>query len=288
MQVLGMLMQRRGRFAARFAGKHDDVARAQRLRWQAFRAPIGAPEPLAQADGDAFDPLCRHVLIEEVRSGALVGCFRLMSLASGSDLERSYTAQHYDLRALRIYPGRFLEIGRFCLHPAWHDPDILRLAWGMITAVVDAEAIALLFGCSSFRGTDAARHHEAFALLKQRHLAPMHWRPGRKAPEIFSFENALPGASAEPRAGMAGLPPLLRSYLAMGGRVSDHAVIDHELQTLHVFTGLEVSAVPAARARLLRAAAAQLGAGSDGLTPAKRPIGLGRRCSPVDLFALRR
>jgi putative hemolysin len=51
----------------------------------------------------------------------------------------------------------------------------------------------------------------------------------------------------------AAMPPLLRTYLMMGGWVSDHAVIDHQMDTLHVFTGLEISAIPPARKRLLRA-----------------------------------
>ncbi|MFZ8959943.1 MAG: ornithine-acyl-ACP acyltransferase, partial [Paracoccaceae bacterium] len=53
---------------------------------------------------------------------------------------------------------------------------------------------------------------------------------------------------------MVTLPPLLRSYLMLGGWVSDHAVIDRDLNTIHVFTGLEIAAVPPARARLLRLA----------------------------------
>jgi putative hemolysin len=51
------------------------------------------------------------------------------------------------------------------------------------------------------------------------------------------------------------MPPLLRTYLLMGGCVSDHAVIDGDLNTLHVFTGLEIAAIPPARARALRAVA---------------------------------
>ena len=49
------------------------------------------------------------------------------------------------------------------------------------------------------------------------------------------------------------MPALLRTYLGMGGWVSDHAVIDRTLNTLHVFTGVEISAIPKSRARLLRA-----------------------------------
>jgi putative hemolysin len=54
---------------------------------------------------------------------------------------------------------------------------------------------------------------------------------------------------------MRAMPPLLRSYLAMGGWVSDHAVVDRDLGTLHVFTALEIAALPPARARRLRALA---------------------------------
>jgi hypothetical protein len=45
----------------------------------------------------------------------------------------------------------------------------------------------------------------------------------------------------------------LRTYLAMGGWVSDHAVVDDDLGTLHVFTGVEVGKVPGTRAARLRA-----------------------------------
>jgi putative hemolysin len=49
------------------------------------------------------------------------------------------------------------------------------------------------------------------------------------------------------------MPPLLRSYLVMGAQVSDHAVIDRQMNTLHVFTAIEVCAIPPARKARLRA-----------------------------------
>ncbi|MDP5347697.1 MAG: ornithine-acyl-ACP acyltransferase, partial [Paracoccaceae bacterium] len=59
--------------------------------------------------------------------------------------------------------------------------------------------------------------------------------------------------SADKRRAMQVMPPLLRTYLMMGGWVSDHAVIDPQMNTLHVFTGLEIRAIPEARKKLLRA-----------------------------------
>jgi putative hemolysin len=92
-------------------------------------------------------------------------------------------------------------------------------------------------------------------MLKERHLAPQRWLPRVKAPDVFRFARGLRRKPDAKRA-MLTMPPLLRSYLAMGGWVSDHAVVDRDLNTLHVFTGLEIRALPEARARLLRGVAA--------------------------------
>lgn len=254
-----MREMRKGRWRVRPATTEDDLSAAQRLRWLCFLGPRHAgdgAEPVADAaprDADAHDALCTHVLIEDGRSGQLVACFRLMDLSSGAEIERSYSAQHYDLGGLRDFPAPMVELGRFCVHPAHSDPDILRAAWAALADHVAATGAELLFGCSSFLGTDTARHRDAFAMLRDRHVAPRRWLPRVKAPEVFRFARLI--GRPDPRRAMAAMPPLLRTYLMMGGWVSDHAVMDRQLGTMHVFTGVEIKAIPPARARALRALA---------------------------------
>lgn len=241
---------REGRYRAFCAETAEDLARARDLRWRAFRAGRAAA---GGCDGDRFDALCRHVLVEERASGRLAAAFRLLPLARGAEIGRSYSAQHYDLSALSRYSGPMVEMGRFCLDPDLRDPDVLRLAWGWTTRLVAENRVGLLFGCASFAGTDAAPYLDAFALLRARHLAPRRWSPGVKAPRVFRFAGLR--RRPDPTRASRVMPSLLRTYLAMGGWVSDHAVIDEDLGTLHVFTGLEVARVPAARARALRGVA---------------------------------
>ena len=246
--LTGLFAASRSRFRVALAETPADLARARRLRALVFRR--GECE-----DGDAFDALCRHVLIEEVASGTLVATLRLMPIAHGAEIDRSYSAQYYELAGLSRFDRPLLELGRFCLHPDWHHPDILRLAWAAVTRHVEATGAGMLFGCSSFQGTEAGDYLDAFALLRARHLGPRRWLPRVKAPRVFRFGRALRARVPDPRLAMQRMPPLLRSYLAMGGWVSDHAVIDSDLKTLHVFTGLEIGRIPPGRARLLRLAA---------------------------------
>ena len=106
-----------------------------------------------------------------------------------------------------------------------------------------------------FRGCVPATYLPAFALLRARHLGPDSLLPDVKAYEVFAFGAALPNQVPDQVAGLRAMPPLLRSYLAMGGWVSDHAVIDRDLNTLHVLVVLEIDAIPSARAAALRALA---------------------------------
>lgn len=232
---------RLGRFTLTLCADSPDSP-AQALRARCFRA--GA------TDRDDLDPLCRHAAITDP-DGQTVAAFRLMVLHGDAITTGSYSSRFYDLSRLAALDGPALELGRFCLHPDWHDPDILRLAWAALTRIADAENVALLFGCSSFSGTDPALHADALAHLARHHLAPAVLAPQRKA---ASFDLATAPAP-DPKRALAAMPPLLRTYLAMGGWVSDHAVIDRDLDTFHVFTGVEIAHIPPARARLLRALA---------------------------------
>jgi len=237
------------RYAARCASGPEDVRRAQALRAVAFLGHEGG------LDVDPFDDICDHILVEESATGRLVCCFRILALNDGCEIAQSYSAQFYELSALEAFHGKMAEMGRFCIAPGHNDPDILRVAWAAMTRFVDEQGIEMLFGCSSFKGVEADAYLDAFAVLRERHLAPRRWWPRVKAPRVFRFAQRLKRHKPDLKLAMRHMPPLLRTYLMMGGWVSDHAVIDRHLGTLHVFTGVEIGAIPPTRKRLLRAMA---------------------------------
>lgn len=238
-----MFVVQRGVYQARLALDQADYDAALALRARVFRA--GA------SDHDAFDPLCQHIVVSNLE-GEILCCFRILPLMTGAEITNSYAAQFYGLSKLAQFQGTLLEVGRFCIAPGRMDPEIIRTAWAALTRYVDSQGVEMLFGCSSFPGTDAASYEHSFDVLAHRHLAPLHWSPETIAEDSIPLVRK---GGVDLKRGMAEMPPLLRTYLTMGGWVSDHAVVDRELGTLHVFTGVEIAAISPARVKLLRALA---------------------------------
>ncbi len=236
---------RRGKLVARLAQGRDDWTRVIAFRRTAFPRRSGHEE-------DAQDALSAHVVVEGAEG--LQAYFRVMLFGWGAGLAQGYAARFYDVAPLSGYARPIAEMGRFCVAPGGVHPDVLRLAWGAMTRIVDEGQAGLLVGCSSFRGAGWEAHRAGLALLAAEFVGPADHVPGRKAAEVVDYP-ALAGPMGDRRAALAGLPPLLRTYLGMGGWVSDHAVVDRELDTLHVFTCVEVDRVPAARAASLRVVA---------------------------------
>ena len=181
--------RRRGGYVARFAQNAADLRAAATLRHLCFVEAAGRPALPDGLETDHFDSLCDHVLVEDA-SGKTLCCFRVLALGSGRDLGTSYSSQYYDLEPLFDYSDPMVELGRFCVHPDAKDSDVLRIAWGMLAAFVDAHAAGMLFGCASFEGTDATPYGLAFDLLAARHLAPQGWMPLVKSDDVLRFAHS--------------------------------------------------------------------------------------------------
>ncbi|MGY6705151.1 GNAT family N-acetyltransferase [Roseinatronobacter sp.] len=234
-----------GGFPVRFAQSPADLEQVGFLRGDRFNAARAA-----HTDSDRFDSLSAHLMVFAPDRARLVATARLRLVTDDTDFSATYTGQYYGLSAvMRAYP-RALEIGRLCqVADAKMMPDALRALLAALTLIAGQTRAELLFGCTSFRGQNTQRHSSALSWLKAKHLGPVALRPAR----IHPRSSALPDGMPDPHAARQALPALLRMYLGMGGWVSDHVVIDPDLDTVHVFTAVDTATIPPARSRALRA-----------------------------------
>ncbi|HYG86528.1 MAG TPA: GNAT family N-acyltransferase [Azospirillum sp.] len=247
-----------GGLEVRLAVSAHDIDAAQALRYRVFHEELGATLAgnIPGRDVDEFDTACDHLVILDHQAcpdGAVIGTYRLLRRSVAERHGGFYTETEFDIRPLLAQPGELLELGRSCVDPAYRNRATMQLLWRGISAYVLRHGVSLMFGCASLPGTDVAALAPALTYLHQQHLAPPALR-ARALPDRYVAMDCMPASSVSPdtaakplesRAAVAGLPPLLKGYLRLGGFVGDGAVIDHAFKTTDVCLIVAVDEVSA-------------------------------------------
>jgi putative hemolysin len=249
-----------GNFEVRLARDERDVLGAQRLRYHVFVEELGADGPLVdhhrRLERDRFDPFFDHLVLVDLRRDPeslehVAGVYRLMSEAAAARAGRFYSEDEYDLAPLRAAGRPLLELGRSCVAARMRGSAALLLLWQGLGAYVTEHGIELLFGVASFHGTDPAALAHPLAWLHYNHLAPEALRPRARA-TAFAAMDAIPRTKVDRGAALRALPPLIKSYLRLGGTVGEGAFIDHAFNTIDVLLIMD-TAMLSARQRALYA-----------------------------------
>lgn len=235
----------------RLAQSAIDLQGAQRLRYRVFVEELGARGALvdhrARLERDALDPHFDHLLlVDRTRDPAglehVVGVYRLLPCERAQDLGRFYCDSEYDLTALRNLSRKMVELGRSCVDPAYRRGAAMLYLWNGLAEYVHAREIEILFGVASFPGTDVERHAEALSYLHNFHLAPPALRV-RALEGRYQRMDLMAPEKIDPQRALAGVPPLIRAYLRLGGFVGDGAYIDHDFNTTDVCLIMDTSAM---------------------------------------------
>jgi len=232
---------RGGNLGVRIATTPDEIDAALALRYRVFYDERGAqPDAAAAAsrrDRDDFDAVADHLLVVDHAIGpgpeSVVATYRLIRAHAASRLGRFYSAAEYDISPFVNFPGQVMELGRSCVHPDYRGRAAMQLLWRGIAAYVFLHRIDLMFGCASLPGIDPDENAERLTYLYANHLAPEEIRP-RALESRFIEMRRMDPATLDARRTLAGLPPLVKGYLRLGGFVGDGAVIDTQFNTTDV------------------------------------------------------
>lgn len=223
------------RYAVRFARTPEEVMETQRLRYRIFAGELGAriDDQGTGLDRDRFDPHCRHLLVRDGATGAVVACTRLLTDDRAWLTGGFYSAGEFHLGLLHHLPGRALEIGRTCVDRSFRSGAVIALLWSGIAEVIARERFAYVFGCASIGLEDGGANARAIiGELRASHLSPAWHRVRPRRP--------LPGAAAAATGAAVRMPPLLKAYVSLGAKACGEPYWDEEFNCADVFMLLNV------------------------------------------------
>jgi putative hemolysin len=226
-------------YAARMAGREEDVRAAQRLRFQVFNLELneGLQESFATGlDADPFDAVCDHLIVEHVPSREVVGTYRLQMGTTAAAKLGYYSAQEFDFTPFDSRRAQIIELGRACVHKNHRNLAVLGMLWKAIADFATACGGRYLLGCSSLTSQSAAEGLALFEEFKRTCLAPREWQT-HPLP-VFACPPQNPATAAPP------VPKLLRAYLSVGAKICGPPAIDRQFKTIDFLTLLDLHAVP--------------------------------------------
>lgn len=228
----------RAHYRLRLAASEQDVRAAQLLRFVVFNLELreGLEQSYATClDADAFDPVCDHLLVEDMRTGEVVGTYRLQTGRSAAANHGYYSAQEFDFSPYEPWRNELVELGRACVHSDHRNLTVLSLLWKGIASYLTRHSCRYMIGCSSLTSQDAGVGLAAYREL-QSYLAPEQWRTN----PLSTY-----ACIAEPLATAPKIPKLLSAYLTLGAKICGPPALDKQFKTIDFLTFLDLYSLSA-------------------------------------------
>lgn len=226
-----------GYYEVRLANKPEEVIAAQELRYQVLFEEGGGKisdemRELGREE-DEWDELAYHVVvIDKKQNNKVVGTLRLVSNSRLQKNQRFYTEKAFDLSNLKAHYKKLLELSRACILPEGRGGAILMLLWKFTMEFITEHEYDVMLGCASFAGTDYQQHTPILSYLYNKHLADSALMPKPVVDNnvaIIDFKKKI--EQDQPH---GAIPTMLRGYLKIGAKISEHAIIDSIFNTTFV------------------------------------------------------
>ncbi len=223
---------RQGRYFVRFARNEGDVDRCCKLRYEVFNLELGEgfeSSHVTRRDRDSYDDQCHHLIVEDVKTGAVVGTYRLQMKEAADAGIGFYSASEYDLSSVpaEILSG-MVELGRACTAIEHRTRAVLNLLWRGIATYMLHNRRRYVFGCSSLTSQDPA-----LGLATHRYLLERGY--GHPELDIQPLPTFVCESTEDARTSVK-LPTLFTLYLRLGARVCGPPAIDRFFGTIDFLT----------------------------------------------------
>lgn len=235
------LPARRPRIEASFLTTQEEIRAVQRMRYEIFCEEYNVALPVnlrwngLAIDADELDDVCLHLVVRDTSTGQPVGYTRVLTSDQAATFGHYYSSHEFRIERIINRPGRFLEIGRTCIHPDHRNGATIAVLWSFLARYMQENDFQYLFGCASISLTDGGSNYaNIMQVLRDQFMAD----------DTFRVEPLLPMPvnPTDPDARVA-FPPLLKAYTRMGARICGEACWDPDFNVADVFVLLDVSNV---------------------------------------------
>jgi putative hemolysin len=221
-------------FVVRLALTEEERMEAYRLRFLVFNLEMNEGLESAYVDGydrDHFDDVCDHMIVEDKRTGAVVGTYRMQLGEVAGKYFGYYSEQEFCFAPYESMRSQIVELGRACIHRDYRSSNVLHLLWRGIARYALVNDGRYMMGCCSLTSQDPELGHAVYETLRNCMVGPELRTVATAAFALPSARTAISDVQA---------PKLLRAYLTIGAKICSGPAIDRGFKTIDFLTLLDL------------------------------------------------
>lgn len=227
----------RPKMFAEFITQEREIRESQRLRYEVFCEEYNVELPVKMLwnglpiDIDELDEHCLHLVVRHSDTMEIIGYTRVLTSEQAEQFGRFYSSGEFHIDNIIDRPGRFLEIGRTCIHPDYRTGSTIALLWAQLARYMQENDYQYLFGCASISLDDGGKSLAALMpVIREKFMADAEFlvKPKVPMPPVFADKDKK-----------AVFPPLLKAYTRMGAQICGEACWDPDFNVADLFVLLD-------------------------------------------------
>lgn len=233
---LAVKLEKVNRFTTAIANTPKEVEKCLRLRYDVFAKEMGAN--LGQdvrLDKDRFDDFSKHLMVIDSLTREVVATTRLLVDSEIIHTGCFYSETEFELSRIINMSGKFMEVGRTCVHSDYRKGAVLALLWQGIARIVSLSKIDYLIGCASIPLSSGDQYiNSLMHVLRNKHYSDAEQRVRPLVPLKI-----IPTPVSED----VIMPTLLKAYIRQGAVICGEPYLDAEFGVADVFVLMDCSKI---------------------------------------------
>ena len=233
---LAVKQEKENRFTTAVANNPKEIQQCLELRYEVFATEMGAQIASSTGvDSDRFDPYCKHLMVMDNRTRKIVATTRLLVDSEIIHTGCFYSETEFEISRIINRSGKFMEVGRTCVHPSYRTGAVLALLWQGIAKIVALSNINYLIGCASIPLSSGDHYiNSLMHVLRNKHFSEEQSRvrplvPLKLTPTPVS-EDVI-------------MPTLLKAYIRQGAVICGEPYLDASFGVADVFVLMDCSKI---------------------------------------------
>ena len=242
------LVEENENYLLKFAETPEEIRAAQKLRYKVFNCEQNRGLDTAnrdEFDHDEFDEGAAHLIVYSKDNPNPIGTYRAIG-QPGNDPKKMYSAREYEVTGVELYLPMTIEVGRSCVDKDYRNGAVVTLLWSGMATITLRSGCRYLCGCVSLEDDHPAVAWAVYDDLKAQGLlsANMFFTPRKEFLFPRPPEEEIARVRADHDRIRQAVPPLLKGYLTLGGKLLGEPAFDYEFGSVDLPIMVDMWRVP--------------------------------------------